>query len=165
MLERKMFKMKRNMVKKILAVVLVASMSFGCTTSAYAGAKSANVRVKELYDGFVLKDKSGNLTMGKRSGKYAYGSAKLVSVTPCGSYTEDNFTRIRANVYKNENKKFSCIISGVSKSEGVVLTEGAKTYSKLRIKEGQLYVKYLYFGWSGNSPKYPAEASVKYNAN
>ena len=64
-----------------------------------------------------------------------------------------------------KTKKFSCITSGVSKSEGVVLTEGAKTYSKLRIKEGQLYVKYLYFGWSGNSPKYPAEASVKYNAN
>lgn len=46
MVENKMFKMKRNIVKKILAVALIASMSFGCTTSAYASSKSANVKVK-----------------------------------------------------------------------------------------------------------------------
>ena len=164
MVERKMFKMKRNIVKKILAVALIASMSFGYTTSAYASSKSANVKVKELYDGFVRKDTSGNLTVDKRGGKYSYGSAKLVAVTPCGNYSKDNFTRIRANIYKYKDGKFSCITKGVEAKEGVVLTEGKKDFTKLSIKEGELSVKYLYFGWCGNNEKYPAMARVKYNA-
>ena len=80
---------------------------------------------------------------------------------PLDDGMEDTFTKIRATAFK---KTESGKMVQISKGTLYVLEE-TKSAVSMRIRDGELKVKYVYFGFIGNSNNYGAHALVGYDAN
>lgn len=138
--------MKGKVRSKLVTAVTVMAM---CAMMAMSVGAASNVVVylpaNQLW--------SGSYSVS-RSGAYGYVSAECNSVYPLSG--SDNFTQIQVTVVSNNN---TTIMDGGY----TVLKEGAGMY-RLRIKDGYLNLKTVYFKFRGNSSS-AANAVVSYEGN
>lgn len=138
--------MKGKVRSKLVTAVTVMAM---CAMMAMSVGAASNVVVylpaNQLW--------SGSYSVS-RSGAYGYVSVECNSVYPLSG--EDNFTQIQACVVSNSNML-------LMDDPFVRLTEGAGM-TQIKIKEGYLNYKTVYFKFRGNSSS-AANTVVSYTGN
>lgn len=131
--------MKRRLIANLL---IITTMLIGTQISANAASTTVSLP-KGLW----------TTVSTTRTGNYSYGEARCLSVYPFNGGT-DNYHKIQAKITSSSNSAISDV---------VVLDERNTTNTKLYIKEGNLGIKNIKFGFKGNDPELSAKASVSYN--
>lgn len=147
----------RNKFKRVLVMCMVALMALvSAVPTMNVEAKSKTIKVQPLSSGVYNYE-----CYGRRSGNNATVKARCKRVYPLDDGMEDTFTKIRATAFK---KTESGKMVQISKGTLYVLEE-TKSAVSMRIRDGELKVKYVYFGFIGNSNNYGAHALVGYDTN
>ena len=140
-------------LKKIIVMVLGTAILFIMATSmrTFASSGSGTITVSS---GSVYKTA---VSGASRTGNYSYVHVRATSVYPTGTYTEDNYTKCKTRLYKNDS-------TSTAISDSYTLTEGA-LYTKVTIKEGYLSLTKFNLCFAGNNASYGAVINYTYAGN
>lgn len=150
--------MKKQILKKVaLTLAITSVMATVGVTPTYAANTSSGVARKTInikcYENHVS---AYNKFYTTRSKKYNNVQAKLYNVWPVTN-REDDFTKIRVKIFRNDNGSYSAI------SKEVTLTEGNASWTTISLTGGNGDINHPYFGFIGNSPNHSAKADVGYD--
>ncbi|MCM1288353.1 MAG: hypothetical protein NC240_08575 [Clostridium sp.] len=138
--------MKKKLVSEI-AILLMMVLMYSNYTMASSGSGSVTVDI-----GCTFRTGVSGVS---RTTSYSYVQVKANSVYPTGTYKEDNFTKCKTALYKNDST--STRISSI-----YTLTEGSG-YTNVRINEGYLSLTKVNICFAGNDPSYSAVIDFSYN--
>lgn len=138
--------MKKKMFNG-LAMLLMMVMMYSNYAMASSGSSSVTVGTGSIF----VTGVSGV----SRTTNYDYVQVKANSVYPKGNYKEDNYTKCKTAIYKNDST--STRISNI-----YILTEG-KGYTNVEINNGYLSLSKVNICFAGNDPSLGAVIDFSYN--
>ncbi len=140
-------------MKKKISIIMTLALLIVMTISMNSFASSGSGQVRVGMNSVYVTGASGV----SRTRNYSYVSVKANSVYPTGTYSQDNFTKCKTRLYKNDS-------TSTSISNAVTLTEGS-SYIPVTIKEGYLSLSKINICFAGNDPSYGAVIDFSYNGN